>query len=98
MPLSRWFASVIGNSNDIGLPNVDASHDTLITIFNTIFLFTGTIALIVIIVAGFRYVVLAPGNSEALKKNWQMIIYAAAGLIISVSADIIVNFVIGRLT
>ncbi|MEO6109513.1 MAG: hypothetical protein ABIP50_00695 [Candidatus Saccharimonadales bacterium] len=55
----------------------------------------GTIAVIVIIVAGISYATSA-GDAGKLTKAKGLILYAIAGLVIILSAFAITNFVIGR--
>jgi hypothetical protein len=54
------------------------------------------IAVLVIVVAGFRYII-ARGEPQAMAQAKNMIIYAIVGLAVCIMAFAIVNFVIGRI-
>ena len=83
-------------ANEFGLPEASADGSTLQTVLGTAFLFAGGLAFIFIIVGGLKYVLSAGDpNQTATAKN--TILYAAIGLIVSLAAFTIVQFVIGRL-
>lgn len=54
----------------------------------------GVVAIIMIIVAGFRYVT-SGGNEEAVKSAKRTILYAIIGLVVAFFARLIVHFVLG---
>lgn len=78
------------------LPQADASSARLQTALSTFFVILGAVCLLVITVAGFRYVV-SHGDSRLIAQSKNAILYAVVGLVVSVTAFGIVNFVIGRL-
>jgi len=61
------------------------------------FSITGSIALLVITIAGFRYVI-SHGDPNLIAQSKNSIIYALVGLIISIFAIAIVQFVIGKVS
>ncbi|MCL2280841.1 TrbC/VirB2 family protein [Candidatus Saccharibacteria bacterium] len=65
-------------------------------IVNVLLFGAGIIAVIVIIVSGIRFVT-SRGDSNAVTKARQSLIYSVAGLVITVAAFAIVNFVFSRL-
>jgi len=67
--------------------------DTVTSIINILSVVGGLAAVIMIIIAGFRYVTSA-GNAEAAKGARQTILYAVIGLIIISFAQLIVHFVL----
>lgn len=77
------------------LPTVAGSADTIKIILQLVFGAFGVIALIMIVWAAFKFVT-AQGEPQSLSKARQQIIYAAIGLAVAVSAEMIVTFVIGR--
>jgi len=77
------------------LPQVDPSEARLRLILTLVFTITGSIALLVITIAGFRYVI-SHGDSQLIAQSKNAIIYALIGLVISIFALAIVQFVIGR--
>lgn len=84
------------NANNIAFPSVTADASLIENILNMVFLITGALATIFIIVGGLRYV-LSFGNPEALQKAKNTILYAIIGLVVSIFASAIVNFVIMKL-
>lgn len=78
------------------VPNTSADKAHLQTISGIVFTIIGGIALLVITIAGFRYIV-SQGNPQQTAQAKNMIIYAAIGLIVSVISGAIVTFVIGYL-
>lgn len=88
--LHALFAQTIVPTNS--LPNVTADHAELARIVDIIFTVTGGIALLVITVAGFRYII-SRGEPQAISQAKDAIMYAAVGLVISIAAIAIVNFI-----
>jgi hypothetical protein len=56
----------------------------------------GAVALLFIVIGGFKFVV-STGDPSSAAKARNTVIYAAVGLIITLSASLIVNFVFGNL-
>lgn len=77
------------------LPHVSADDARIATIISVIAAITGSIALLIVVVAGFKYVT-SRGNPDAIAKAKNTIIYAAVGLLVSVSAYTIVAFTISN--
>jgi len=75
------------------LPNPDASVSRLQLILSIVFTVTGAIAVLIIVIAGFRYVT-ARDDAGAVGAAKNTIIYAVVGLVVSVTAFSIVNFVV----
>ena len=71
-------------------------NDLLKNIINIFSLVVGSIAVIMIIVGGFRYVV-SGGNDQATSGAKNTIIYALVGLVIVALAQFLVHFVIGSI-
>jgi cytochrome bd-type quinol oxidase subunit 2 len=67
------------------------------TIINVLSVIIGAIAVIMIIIGGFRYIVSA-GNAEQAKSARNTILYAIIGLVIVALAQIIVHFVLNNTT
>ena len=80
------------------LPNVDVSSGgtTIPTILSIAFGIAGALALLIITVSGLRYITSA-GNPEKTAKAKSGIIYSLVGLVIAITAEAIVAFVVGRL-
>ena len=65
-------------------------------IVNTIIFLTGSIATIMIVVGGLRYV-MSGGDSAAVNGAKNTILYAIVGIVVAVMAYAIVNFVLTRI-
>ena len=78
------------------IPHLEASQGTLENILNAIYVIIGALAVIFIIVGAIRYV-LSAGDSAKLAQAKNTILYAILGLIISILAFAITNFVIGSI-
>jgi len=86
----------VGNiCGDTGLPVVQATGANITTIFQLLFGFIGALAVLIIVIAGLRFI-LANGDPQSISQARNTIIYAAVGLIVAVSAEIIVTFVLGH--
>jgi hypothetical protein len=75
------------------LPDTAASRDKIVAILNVLFIILGSICLLMVTVGGFKYVI-SQGEAREVKSAKDTIIYAVIGLVISLSAYAIVNFVI----
>lgn len=78
-----------------GLPKVAAGTPELQSILTITFGIIAAIAVLIIVVAGFKYVT-SEGKSENTAKARETIIYAVVGLVISLSAEAIVAFVLKK--
>lgn len=79
--------------SDIGLPNVTVK-DGVPIILNIVFLVAGLLSVTFIIIGGFKYTV-SGGDSAGLKSAKETITYAIVGLIITLLAFGIVNYITG---
>ncbi len=77
--------------SDLGLPNVSVGGG-LSNILNIVFTMAGLLSVIFIIVGGLKYT-LSGGDSAGLKSAKETITYAIVGLIVTLLAFGIVNFV-----
>jgi cytochrome bd-type quinol oxidase subunit 2 len=82
--------------NSIGLNSPVKNADTAFTtILNTVYMWAGIIAVLVIIVAGIIYAA-SQGEAAKTKRAKEAIIGACAGLVIIILAFTITQFVLGR--
>jgi len=73
-----------------GLSIVPANSSTLQAVLQYVFAVIGALSVLVVIIAGIRYIVSA-GNPQKISQSRSAIIYALVGLVISVSSYIIVK-------
>lgn len=80
-----------------GDPNCDPGtspgrvESTIRSVINILTIFGGALAVVMIIIGGFRYIT-SGGNAEAAKGARNTIIYSVVGLIVIALAQIIVHF------
>ena len=89
-----FLAALINNDNN-ALPQVAANDNTITIILNIAFTIIGAIAMLIVVIAGFRYI-RAGSNETITAESRRQLAHALVGLVVAASAAIIVNFVIGR--
>ena len=82
-------------SYSTGIPKVNAGTSELQSILSITFGIVAAIAVLIIVIAGFKYVT-STGKSENAARARETIIYAVVGLVISLSAEAIVAFVLSK--
>jgi hypothetical protein len=75
----------------------DKLNTTIATVINILSVIVGVIAVIMIIIGGFRYIT-SGGDSTKVGAAKNTILYALIGLIIVAIAQVIVRFVLGKAT
>lgn len=75
------------------LPKVSAGDDTVQTMLNVVFGIMGAIAVLVIVLAGFRYII-SHGDSRLIEQSKNQILYAVVGLVVIIFATAITNFIL----
>ncbi len=89
---------VAGGLDLTGLPNPNAQDASILkNVLNIVLVIAGAIAVLTVVIAGFRFIT-SQGNPTEVSKARNAIVYAAAGLVIIIFAFSIVNFVIFRVT
>lgn len=76
------------------LPQVKAGSATISVVLNIVFTVIGAISVLIIVLAGFKFIT-SSGRPEEVAKAKNTIIYAAVGLIVCIFAVTIVSFVAG---
>lgn len=94
--IHKLFGFKLGSPEQLGLPEVELTFDRFEGILDIVFIVAGALATIFIIIGGLRYV-LSFGKPEALQKAKNTILYAIVGLLVSIFAFTIVNFVVSKL-
>jgi TRAP-type C4-dicarboxylate transport system permease small subunit len=85
-----------GADCDTGLPVVNAGSDQLQNILRVAFGILAAVAILFVVIGGLRYVI-SEGDPEATAKARGTIIYALVGLVIAITAEFLVAFVLNRL-
>jgi hypothetical protein len=78
------------------LPQPHANQPELDTILSIALGILGALALLMITISGLRYIVSA-GSPEKTSKAKNGIIYALVGLVIAITGEALVNFVVNKL-
>jgi hypothetical protein len=86
-----------GTGGDTNFPQINANQDTLQTGLQIFFLVLGALTVMYIMYSAIR-IVMSQGDPQTIAKERQAIVFAIAGLIIVVSAEVIVTFVLGRIS
>jgi hypothetical protein len=95
-------ASVSGNAClgggdcSTGLPTAGATSANLAHLLAIVFAVLGVLAVIIIVTAGISYVE-SGGDPQGVSRAKATIIYALVGLVLAISAEAIVAFVLGGL-
>lgn len=82
-----------------GTPNSNeeaALQNTVKNVLDTVYLWVGILAVIVIVIGGIRYMT-STGDEQKIKGAKNTITYATVGLVVTLAAFAITNFVIGAL-
>ncbi len=90
-----YLAQII-DPEKIGIPQVDADDTTVTRILQYVFVLIGAISVLIIFIAGIRYMI-STGDPQKTATAKNTIIYAAVGLVISVSSLAIIQFIVGKL-
>ena len=78
------------------LPKISTDNNTLTSLMAITFGIVGALALLMITISGLRYITSA-GDPEKTARAKNGIVYSLVGLVIAISAEAIVAFVVGRL-
>ena len=92
--LGHHLAAIVDTGS---LPNsgqTDPTASAISVVLSIVFAITASIALLMIVIAGFRYTV-AHGDPKAVAQARNTILYSVIGLVVSMAAYSIVVFVIG---
>lgn len=82
------------NAGEVGIPTQDANA-VLSGGLNTIYVAAGIVAVVAIVLAGYRFVV-SGGDAAAVAKSKNVILYAVVGLVVIFLAFAVTWYVIGR--
>lgn len=85
-----------GGSCDTGLPKVTADSSALHTALEIFFGIAAAVSVLMIVIGALSFVT-SGGKPEEAAKARETIIYAAIGLLVSLSAEAVVAFIIGKL-
>jgi len=87
--------SLFAQLDSSNLPHPQANQAALNVALNIVFAIAGSIALLMIVIGGFRYIV-ADGDPNSMSGARKTILYAVIGLLVTISAYSIVTLVVKR--
>lgn len=79
------------------LPNVAADSGQIQSILNVVFAITGAIAVLMVVIGGIKFAG-SRGDPQGVAKAKETVIYAIIGLLVTIFAVVIVDFVFGKVT
>jgi hypothetical protein len=85
-----------GGDNAVCAARADDFAVLVQNIISTLLAVIGVVAVIMLIIGGFRYVT-SNGDSSAITSAKNTILYSVVGIVVAASAFAIVNFVLGRI-
>jgi|AntRauTorckE6833_2_1112554.scaffolds.fasta_scaffold00305_21 hypothetical protein len=97
MKLFHIISQIQGVFTDVDHPNQGGSlgDSELASVLEFVFIAAGIVSITMVIIGGYWYT-LSAGDPQRVKKAKDTILYAIIGLVISVSAWVIVGFVLGQ--
>ena len=91
----RTFFIMAQQLNYDALPDVKADDALIKNILSLVFVITGAIAVMMVVIGGLKYSS-SQGDPQAVSKAKNTIIYAIVGLVVSIFSLTIVSFTIGK--
>jgi hypothetical protein len=83
------------NQHQVNIPKPQATPGTYTHLLNIVLAIMGALALLMLVIAGFRYTI-SGGDANAVAEAKRMIIYTLVGLVVIALAATVVNFVLGK--
>lgn len=87
---------LVAQNLSVPLPGIGAGTNQIRIVINLVLSISGAVALLIITMAGFRFVT-SRGNPQQVAQARDAIIYSLIGLVVLMSAFLIVNFVLFKL-
>lgn len=95
--LLSLLAAVNITSDDFNIPKGDLGQNTIANALQLVFGIAGAVALIIITIGAFQYVI-SQGNPQSTGKAKDTILYAIIGLVVCTLGYAIVGFVVNNVT
>lgn len=92
--LASIIVSELPNSGNLPTPTADSS--AIQTVLGIAFGIIGALALLMVVVSGLRYI-LSAGDPQKTAQAKNGIVYALVGVVVAITAEGIVHFVVGNL-
>ena len=93
--MDKFLAAITLPTN--GIPKVNANAQAITNILSAVFTLVGGLAVLFLLIGAVRYVT-SNGDQGQLTQAKNTILYAIIGIVVSLSAFAIVQFLIGRIT
>ena len=92
-----FFAQGLFNADEAGIPDTAANDATLDTILTEVYIAIGAIGLILMLIAGLRYI-MSQGDPAKIQQAKNMMLYPLIGIIIAALAATIISYVLQQTT
>jgi len=79
----------------VPIPRVDADQGVIASVISYAFIIIGIVSVIMIMIASLQYIA-STGDPQKTKKAKDTILYAVIGLVVSISAWVIIGFILDR--
>lgn len=89
--MKSWLLAQI-KTEDFNIPEVEADNTAIENVLKLVFAIIGGLSVLMVIIGGVRYII-STGDPQKTATAKNTIIYAIVGLIISVSAFVLVGFI-----
>jgi hypothetical protein len=83
------------DNKSVNLPSVAADNGALGIVLNLVWMISAALSVMFVVIGGFKYTI-ANGDASQVASAKNTILYAIIGLLISLFAFAIVNFVLGK--
>lgn len=91
--MQTFLFRILAQLNVSPLPGASADKSKITDVINVALTILGSVAVLIIVLGGIQYI-LSRGESNQVSKAKDTILYAVIGLIITMMAGVIVNFVL----
>ncbi len=94
--LMATFGQLQGFQPGVNTPQIAANQSEIQTLLQYFFGVVGALALLFVVIGGLRYIISA-GDPQAAAAGRKTIMYAVIGLVVALSGEAIVTWVLGQL-
>lgn len=90
-------ASITVPADEVNIPKVAVTNNTIALILDAVFIFIGALSVLFLLIGAVRYVT-SNGDAGQMTQAKNTLLYAVIGIVVSSSAFAIVQFMVGQLS
>lgn len=90
-------ASITVPTDEVNIPKVAVTNNTIALILDAVFIFIGALSVLFLLIGAVRYVT-SNGDAGQMTQAKNTLLYAVIGIVVSSSAFAIVQFMVGQLS